>query len=44
MIQTCEISPDGSYYAVAGEAGRIWFGHLTKGDTVEVENGHLGKH
>jgi WD40 repeat protein len=44
MIQTCEINPEGTYYAFGGEEGKIMFGHLNKGEPVEVENGHLGTH
>ena len=44
MLQTCEISPEGTHYAFAGEVGRIRFGQLNKGEPTEVEGGHLGKH
>lgn len=44
MLQTCEISPSGTHYAFAGEFGKIRCGLLNKGDPVEVEAGHLGKH
>jgi hypothetical protein len=44
MLQTCEISPSGTHYAFAGELGKIRVGQLNKGDPVEVQTGHLGKH
>jgi len=44
MLHSCEISPKGTHYAFAGELGRIRLGQLNKGDPVEVEGGHLGKH
>ena len=44
MLQTCEISPEGTHYALAGEKGKIRFGQLNKGDPVEAETGHLGAH
>ena len=44
MLQTCEISPSGTHYAFAGELGKIRFAQLNKGDPVQAQSGHLGKH
>lgn len=44
MLQTCEISPSGLNYAFAGDQGKVRMGHLSKGEVMEVETGHLGNH
>ena len=44
MLQTCEISPEGTHYAFSGELGKVYCGLLNKGETQQFETGHLGSH
>ena len=44
MLQTCEVSSEGTRYAFAGDNGKIRVGNLNKEEPEEMIVGHLGSH